>query len=53
MKVENKSIEENKRKADENIFQPSHYSQVGCPTLPIAFAGKVELIDDVIRFGGN
>ena len=53
MKVENKTIEENKRKTDENIFQPSHYSEVGCPTLPIAFAGKGQLIDDVINFGGN
>ena len=52
IKVENKSIGHSRKKSrhekhfeeEENIFHPSHYSPIGCPTLPIAFAGAYILL---------
>ena len=33
------------RPLEENIFDPSHYTHLGCPTVPIAFAGDDHKIE--------
>ena len=45
-KVDKKSIRQisvgtiqDEKPFEENIFDPSHYTHSGCPTVPIAFAG--------------
>ena len=53
--IKNKSIGQSREETgheEENIFHPSHYSHLGCPTLPIAFAGA-QILRLKLYFTGN